>query len=103
MEAADRLAADAETALGNAAAARSRFDESITMARRLPEAASALREALWLSACARGAANDLAGALPELEELVALATAEVDPSSQRLQEYRDALARCREGLSKQSK
>ncbi len=95
--------ARAEAALGNAAAARLRFDETLAMERRVPEAVGVLRETLWLSSCARGAAGDLVGALPELEEVVALGVRELDPDSPRLQEYREALQRCREALQKQGK
>ena len=56
-----------------------------------------------LSSRLRAAGNDLAGALSELEELVALGTKELPPDSPRLLEYREALQKCQEALQQSRK
>ncbi len=84
---------------GKGAAARADYDAALAMLRRMPGGQTPLREVLWNSSELRLAAGDPAGALPELEELVALATEALEPDSPRLQEYRDALARCREKVA----
>ncbi len=81
---------------GKAASARADYDAALAMLRRMPIGRSPLREVLWNSSRQRYAAGDIEGAVGELEELVELATEALAPDSPRLQEYRAALARCRE-------
>ena len=81
------------------AAARDGFDAAVAMLRRLPEGSGPLLDILGRSAAARLDTEDYAGALPELEEVVAMATEKLATTSPRLQAYRDNLARCRAALA----
>ena len=79
--------------------ARQNFDLGVAMLRRLPNGEAPLLDILPRSASARMDAEDFAGALPEIEESIELATKHLSPTSPRLQNYRDALARCQAALA----
>jgi len=82
--------------LGRTAEAREGFDESIAMMRRLTPSGSAwLADVLWISAEARLANGDAAGALPELEEAVAMAAIHLAAMSPDLARYEETLVQCR--------
>ena len=83
--------------------ARQGFDAAVAMLRRLPDGATPLLDILARSAAARLDTKDEAGALPELEEVVAMAEKRFQPASPRLQAYRDALARCKAALEAKGK
>ena len=78
--------------------ARQGFDAAVAMLRRLPDGATPLLDVLGRSAAARLDTKDEAGALPELEEVVAMAEKRLPPDSLRRKTYRDALARCKAAL-----
>jgi tetratricopeptide (TPR) repeat protein len=80
------------------AQARQAFDEGVAMLRRMPGGAFELMGALWRSGNARLDLGDAAGALPELEELVAMATAKLAADNPWLGTYRETLAKCRAAL-----
>ncbi len=78
--------------------ARQSFDAAVAMLRRLPDGATPLLDILGRSAAARLDLKDDAGALPELEEVVAMAEQRLPPDSQRRKAYREALDRCKAAL-----
>ena len=90
--------ARASHALRKDAQARQSFDAAIAMLRRLPEGAAPLLDILGRSAAARLDTEDAVGALPELEEVVAMAEKRLGPASPRLKAYRETLARCKAAL-----
>jgi hypothetical protein len=82
-----------------AGAATADFAAAVAMLHRLPDGHVPLRQVLWNSARHRQAKGDAAGALPEFEELVQLATAALPPDSPHLERYRAALAACRAAVA----
>jgi len=93
--------ANLRQSLGNTADARPLFDDAIAMLRRLPsQERKPFARVLWRSANARLANGDAAGALPEVQEAVSVGEAALASDHPHLQEYRDALAKCREALGK---
>ena len=78
--------------------ARQSFEAAIAMLRRLPDGARPLLDILGRSAVARLDAKDAVGALPELEEVIAMAEKRLPPASPKLQTYRDALAKCKAAI-----
>jgi serine/threonine protein kinase/Tfp pilus assembly protein PilF len=86
--------------LGKTAEARSAWDDAIAMLRNgSSEGSAMLARMLWRSGSARLEANDAAGALPELEEAVAMTEKHRTPDNKQLQQCRETLARCRAKLS----
>jgi len=78
--------------------AETMLEEALAMLQRLPEGRAALRKVLWDSARHRLALGDAIGALPELEQLVQMASEALAADSPWLKRYRAALAKCRKAL-----
>src|SRR5262249_38315521 len=88
-------------ALGKKAEARDGFDEALAILRRnAPKGSPLLATTLRQSGDARLENKDAAGALPELQEAVALGERLLPAAHPQLKEFRESLAKCRAALAK---
>jgi len=93
--------------LGETAQARAGWDEAIALLRKSsPNRSAQLARILWRSGTARLENKDLAAALTELEEAVAMAEKFLPPPAAdhpQLKEYRETLAKCKAAMADQVK
>ncbi|MBL9000645.1 MAG: tetratricopeptide repeat protein [Phycisphaerae bacterium] len=87
--------------LGRTAEARAGWDEAIAIVRQSsPDGSPDLARVLWRSGTARLENHDLAAALAELEEAVAMAEKVLPADHAHLTEYRETLTRCVAAMAK---
>lgn len=89
--------------LGRVAKARAGFDEAIAMLRQgSPNGSPLPARVRWRSGIARLENKDLAAALAELEEAVAMGEKVLPADHPHLKEYRKTLAKCKAAMAEQA-